>query len=265
MGNFNALVTCLSSAISPRSYLSGLTLSTPGGSASFGVAVGVATSDDTTTFLKLASPLSKNTGAWAVGSAAGSLDTGTIANNTWYHVFLIERIDTGVVDVLTSLSAAAPTLPANYTKQRRVGSMKTDGSAHWLLFTQVGDEFIWSANVVELGAAPITNASGNTVALGGVPTGVQVNVLFHGAINPSTSANGVLFTSLDEADVAVLGGTGSRNASLWAQAPNQFLAGDFNKRTTTSAQIRWRAYGVAGVPDMSIYTYGWIDHRGRDQ
>ena len=135
MQNLNALATCINNAnnASPlRGYLSGLTLSTVGSSINFGVAAGVATSDDTTTSMKLATSLSKSTAAWAVGSGVGALDTGTIANSTWYHVFLIERTDTGVVDVLVSLSATTPTLPASYTKQRRIGSMKTNkiGRAH---------------------------------------------------------------------------------------------------------------------------------------
>ena len=59
------------------------------------------------------------------------MDTGSVANNTWYHVHLIKRPVTGVVDVLFSLSATAPTLPTSYTIFRRIGSMRTDGSARW--------------------------------------------------------------------------------------------------------------------------------------
>lgn len=41
--------------------------------------------------------------AWAVGTAAGMMDTGSIANGTW-HIHAIKRTDTGVVDVIASLS-----------------------------------------------------------------------------------------------------------------------------------------------------------------
>lgn len=37
----------------------------------------------------------------------GALDTGTIANNTWYHVWVIQHVDTGIVDVLISANATA--------------------------------------------------------------------------------------------------------------------------------------------------------------
>src|SRR5581483_3995366 len=79
----------------------------------------------------------------------GSLDTGSIANNTWYHAYLIERTDTGAVDVLVSLSASAPTMPASYTKKRRIGSMKTNGSGQWTAFTQNGDEFLWTTPIAD--------------------------------------------------------------------------------------------------------------------
>ena len=85
--------------------------------------------------------------AWAVGTNQGGLDgsesvPGTPDANTWYHLHVIKRTDTGIVDVLFSESATAPTLPTNYTKSRRVGSVLTDGSANILGFSQVGDDFL---------------------------------------------------------------------------------------------------------------------------
>src|SRR5437588_11928647 len=87
---------------------------------------------------------------------------------------MIERTDTGIVDVLISQSPTSPMLPANYTKKRRIGSMKSNGSSQWIKFTQVGDEFLWDAAVADvLGSATITTT--NTVyTLGSVPTGVSV-------------------------------------------------------------------------------------------
>lgn len=256
MGNFNALVTCLSSAISPRSYLSGLTLSTTGGSASFGVAVGVATSDDTTTFLKLATPLSKSMAAWAAGSAAGSLDTGSIANNTWYHVFLIGRTDTGAVDVLTSLSAAAPTLPANYTKQRRIGSMKTNGSGQWVQFTQLGDEFLWSVPTQDDASTVGTTAALVTL---NVPTGVQVSAMIFGLGTNSAAGTTWAITSPDQTDT--LPSTAFFSGIVGTASANMTYSQTV--RTNTSAQIRKRA--SAATTWIYVNTFGWIDRRGRDQ
>ncbi|CAN7548450.1 hypothetical protein LJR220_004951 [Bradyrhizobium sp. LjRoot220] len=177
MANFAAILTCLNNqppAGVPRSYLAGLTLSTAGGSSGFSVAAGVATSDDAATSMQLAASLSKSTAAWAVGTATGSFDgTGAApsASSNWYHVHLIKRTDTGVVDVLTSLSATTPTLPANYLKFRRIGSMKTNGSFQWIAFSQLGDTFLWGTPVNDYASTTSTAPSLKTLT---VPTGVKV-------------------------------------------------------------------------------------------
>ena len=59
MANLNAILACVNNQAAPRGYLSGLTLSTAGSSASFGIAAGVATSDDVTTSMKLATSSTK--------------------------------------------------------------------------------------------------------------------------------------------------------------------------------------------------------------
>lgn len=103
-----------------QGYVFGLTATTNGGSPSnnIDIAVGVAARYDSPyTLITLASAITKNTAnSWAVGTGNGSLDTGAIANSTYYG-YLIQRSDTGVVDVLTSLSSTAPTMPANYDRR----------------------------------------------------------------------------------------------------------------------------------------------------
>src|SRR4029453_16515286 len=81
--------------------------------------------------------------AWAVGSNAGGLDTGTKANNTWYHVWVIANSTSGVVDALLSINATTPTMPSGYDKKRRIGSIKTGSSGAIRAFDQLGDEFEW--------------------------------------------------------------------------------------------------------------------------
>jgi hypothetical protein len=259
MANFNAILTCLNNAAAPgaiRSYLSGLTLSTTGSSANFGVAVGVATSDDTTTSMKLSTSYAKTTSAWAVGSGSGSLDTGTIANNTWYHVFLIERTDTGVVDVLVSLSATTPTLPANYTKQRRIGSMKTNGSIQWILFSQNGDEFLWDVPTQE--NVGLNNTTAALTITTNVPTGIQVQALPILWFNPSAVLY-VFVSALDSADIlpSISNFTTVSLTGAAAQTP-------FAIRTSTAGQYRFRA-SAASTASLYTGTRGWIDRRGRDQ
>lgn len=77
--------------------------------------------------------------AWAAGTNAGGLDTGSVTTAEWYHLWAIKNPTSGVVDVLFSLSATAPTMPSGYTLKRRLGAVLTDGSANIVAFVQTGD------------------------------------------------------------------------------------------------------------------------------
>lgn len=251
-----AAVAAVASAPFPRSHLAGLTLSTAGSSSTFAIAVGSAADSTNVSVMALASSYSKTTSAWAVGSGNGALDTGSIANNTWYHVHLIKRVDTGVVDVLFSLSASAPTMPANYTLRRRIGSIRTNGSAQWVRFFQLGDEFLWDAVSPDASAA-VPGSSGSLIALF-VPTGVQVNALASALWFFSSAGNYLAITSPDVTSAAA----GAANATFYSNGGTTPSAGQINVRTNTSGQVRVRSEGAGGA--LYINTYGWIDRRGRD-
>lgn len=244
-----------------RGFISGLTLSTAGSSSTFSVSIGVAVDTARTDFMKLTSAYSKTTSAWAVGSTNGALDTGTIANSTWYHVYLIKRPDTGVVDVLISTSASSPTLPTNYTLSRRIGSMKTNGSAQWTRFYQNGDEFLWDAPVADASALAVTTSVSNITV--SVPTGITVNVIFQGDYTNTASAQQVvLFYSPVTSSQAP--GTPGGHWSIINQIANSFVANFFNNiRTNTSAQINAKS-GAAANNSLYVITHGWIDTRGRE-
>ena len=241
-----------------RGYLSGLVLSTAGASTTFSIAIGVAVDSTNVDFMKLTSAYTKTTSAWALGTAAGSLDTGAIAASTWYHAYLIKRPDTGVVDVLVSLSVSAPTLPTSYTLFRRIGSMKTNASSQWTKFVQLGDEFLWDALVADVSSTnPGTAAVTRTLT---VPTGIQV--LAH--IGVQSDTNGITdgrasISSLDKADEV------GYNAGLYngISTAQMIIPQAMIVRTNTSAQIRSRNGGSGASSILNISTFGWIDTRGR--
>ena len=128
-----------------RSYLAGLGLSnnatTP--NTKLDVAAGVCADS---TNAQMLSVTASTIDCGTVG--ANGLDAGTLANNTWYHVFAIGKTD-GTTALLASTSLGSPTLPAAYTLKRRIGSFKTDGSAHIVSFIQSGDEFLWVPPVAD--------------------------------------------------------------------------------------------------------------------
>jgi hypothetical protein len=87
-------------------------------------------------------------------SGLGGLDTGSVAANTWYSVWLIARTDTGVTGGLfsTSTTFGGLTLPASYDVGRRVGYVRTNGSSNITPFIQCAAEgparwwfFEWNA------------------------------------------------------------------------------------------------------------------------
>lgn len=241
-------------------YIGGLTLSNDGGTPNtvIDIAAGGASSDDATVYMPLSSAITKTTSAWAVGSGNGCLDTGTVANSTWYHIFLIERTDTGVVDALCSTSATSPTYPTGYTVKRRIGSIKTDGSANILAFTQVGSTFYWATPTVDLN----TSTLGTTAALEtlNVPPGVKVQPIC--SVTMSNASNSVLLTSPDQTDTAPTTAnpmTTQPGASLIEGAS---ITGVTNTAcpyllTNTSQQIRARA-SAAGTT-LSIILSGYVD------
>jgi len=241
-----------------RGWIAGLTLSTAGSSATFGVAIGEAADSTVSDLMQLASAYTKTTSAWTVGTGNGALDTGAIANTTWYHVYLIKRPDTGVVDLLISLSVTAPTLPANYTLFRRIGAMKTNASAQWTLFSQRGDEFIWSVPVNDISITLGTAAT--LCALLSVPLGVQVTALYHSQVNLAGGFGAALINSPDEA-VAVWN-VPAANVSFNAHASGTSAFFTGFTRTNTSQQVR--AVASAASTTFLITVYGWVDRRGRD-
>lgn len=115
----------------PRSYIQGLTYSNNVADATndIDIAIGCALDGTNVRMIVLGSAITKRLDAsWTVGNNQGGLDTGSIGNSD-YYMWLIERSDTGVVDVLFSLSATAPTMPTNYDYKRLIGWFKRESAA----------------------------------------------------------------------------------------------------------------------------------------
>lgn len=320
-----------------RSYLAGLTLSTPGASSVMAIASGVAADSTNSQMMALASPFTKTTGSWSAGTGNGALDTGTIANSTWYHWYLIKRPDTGAVDVLTSLdpgtsgtvtvtvaspavvswpahglsvgaavvfsttgalptglvagttyyvisagfgtnafevstspggaavgtsgtqsgthtATANPTLPANYTLFRRIGAGRTNASAQWAAFTQVGDTFYWASAVADVNGASLNTASAQ-YQLASLPQGINVTAIVD--FSYGGGGTGVLLI------YSPLQATGSASGGRWNMSVNATNGGmQAHIITDTAAHVNV-AVNFNCSP-FYIYTEGWVDRRGRD-
>lgn len=244
-----------------RGHLFGLTLSNNAGDATndIDVAAGEAASDDNPAYmLTLAASITKRLDAsWSVGTNQGGLDSGSIADDV-YHVFLIKRSDTGVVDVLFSASASAPTMPANYDQKRRIGAIIRSTSI--LAFTQRGDEFWLTTPVQDISVTE--DATANTRTLASVPDGIAVKAFLgvNGSDASSTTA-AVYVSALTSTDSAVTNALNTVGIATGGATSN-LVAGFAQVWTNTSAQIRTRA--DAASTGLSIQVYGWMDPRGRD-
>lgn len=259
-------VTSYAGSLAFRGYLAGLTMSTAGASTTMTVAAGVAMDSANVYLMQLAASIGKTTSSWVVGTGNGGLDTGAIANSTWYHFYLIRRTDTGVVDVIFSTSASSPTMPTNYTQYRRIGSGRTNGSGQWTLFQQVGDEFIWDAAVIDADVVnPGTSAVSRTLT---VPTGVSLDALLFVGGYYASNAFTILVSPLSVSDQAPQAiGTAALSGFSSSSAMNSVAGWNFSPltvRVNTSAQVRTRISSSGASDRLGLITRGWIDSRGRD-
>lgn len=251
-------------------FIGGLTLSNDGGTPNsiLDIAAGTAMDSTNAQLITIGTFTKSTAGAWTSGTGNNGMGNGlTIANATWYHVML--AYNGGTPDIWFDTSATGVNKPAGISGSlyRRIGSFKTNGSAQILTFSQINNDFIWGAVVLE---ANINNTTAPAIAtlvtLGGVPTGVKVVAKFRFALIPgaaSTSAT-VLFQSPDETS-AVAGGTAG-NADAFANAVSGVnFQGNLMARTDTSARLRWSGTSSnATLPNAYADTYGWTDWRGQN-
>lgn len=255
--------TCTVSAPLPG-YLNGLNL-TYASTTAIVVATGYTTDSTNVSLMNLASATTKGSGAWAVGSGNGCLDTGTISGLATYHIFVIQRSDTGVVDVLCSGSLGSPSMPANYNRKRRIASLKTNVSAQWVQFVQNGDIFTWNVPFLDVQATnPGTSAVTRTLT---VPASIKLRAMLSagfsnggiGADNPGA----IFLSDLDIADTAPSQAAGTANIMNYGTVNSTSQA---SMQTTevvvnTSAQIRSRLQISGSNTVLYIATLGWIDTR----
>ena len=241
-----------------RGHLFGLILSNNGTDANhdIDIATGEARSSDNAADMTLSSGLTKQIdAAWAAGTNAGGLDTGSVAANTFYYLWLIKNSSTGAIDVLFSASASAPTMPTGYDLKRRIGAVRTDGSANIRPFTQVANDpdlFLLTTPVLDVSSAAIGTTS-TAVTLTSVPPSMIAIMRAHFShsgtasllLRPSSEANQAPSTTVSP--LLTMRGT---DAEAHLEIP-----------VDGSSQIAARASTTLDA--VHIATRGWRDGRGR--
>ena len=226
------------------------------------VAAGEARDEANTGDMILASAITKRLDAgWAVGTNQGGINTGSVADSTWYEVILIKRTDTGVVDVMFSTTANRATLPANYTLSRRIGWIRTQAAAAGIKqFTQVEDYFTWTTQVNDVAASKTTSATAATLT---APPNTIARFRATADMSTSVNANSVIvFSEIVEGDVTPAVTTGIGSLGYWDLATG-VSAGHFELRVSSTSTIEHDASVAVGAFDIS--TFGYIDRRCRLQ
>lgn len=240
-----------------KGHIFGLPMSRNGSdSQNLDVAAGEASSDASAPALMvLAAAITKRLDAtWSVGTGNGMLDTGAIASNTTYHIFLIQRSDTGVEDILASTSPTAPTMPTNYDHKRRIGSVITDGSSLIKAFYQVGGWFYYIAPEMAWGAEGI----GTTAELLTAPVPVGIKVMLE-VFAQVTGASTDGYLAMCDPD--------NGNADIFDAVISYNAAGDAGRgagvvRCWTDSLARVSVYSNNPATMGNSFIRGWFDARG---
>lgn len=246
----------------PRGHLKGMSIANNATDAANDIDISGGECRDSTNSvdIKLLAGITKQLDAvWAIGNNAGGLDTGTVANIP-YHLFVIRRADTGIVDALFSASATAPTLPANYTHFRRIASIRRLASAN-VAFGQYGDYFHLAAAAIDMNTAV---AQSKFLLALSVPSGIIVR--------PMVVYHVIIATASQDAYIVINNASGAVQNTVVIICRARVLVGDVSYGycdsifTNTSNQIylTLTISGGGSIIEGQAITSGWIDRRGQD-
>lgn len=195
----------------------------------------------------------------ASSGVANGLDTGALAINTWYSVWVIWNGTTQAG--LLSLSTTAPALPSGYTHKARVGWIRTDssGNKYPLGFTQRGKSVVWLIGSGNL-ATPMQMSSGAVgVASGSSYTGVAV--AWTNYAPPTAAKIRIGLTSTSSALLCASAnpnrsGAASVNPPELGYSYASFPAFTYGDLMIESPNIYWASSAVSGY----LLSGGWEDN-----
>jgi len=187
----------------------------------------------------------------ATVNGANGLDTGDLANNTWYYVFLIgSSLNEKPAAAILSASAT-PLMPMGYDSYRRIGFALTDGSAEFLSFDVYGNgnarQYYWDAVATELSAGAATSFTDVDLTSSVAPTSTLAYLNWK--FSPQAAGN--------LANLRKNGSSSTANIQITGSVAAEPNAG-FLAMNTDSAQII--EYKVANASDaLTLYCYGFED------
>ena len=190
--------------------------------------------------------------SWVQGSYEGGLDTGVVAPDTWYHLFVICDDEGSVFDFMFSLSLT-PAVSGQFTRWRRILSVRTDAFGSILPYTQTGDNVEWCLSKTDYSASPGAGAVLYTLT---VPSGVKTKPFVSAR---AYQGGGTLDAWVSSPDALYEQGE-LRTRINDSEAYNNF----FGTFLTTDTSSRIRVKTVAGAELLELVTQGWRDFRGQE-
>jgi hypothetical protein len=201
----------------------------------------------------------KTTASFSAGTGNGAMDTGSIAVSSAYHVFLIYNSTTEAVDILISLSATAPTMPAGFTHKRRLrNGFMTDASG----FIRQG---VWRADgsfQFKPGHAPTVASNRSLLNASllslGLPQGIKMKaralLTCTNAVDGGNPAFYYYFTDPD------LGAPAAAETASGYKPIGLFVGLVVEAWTNTSGQVyTYSTNGNDADNTMSVVLQGWTD------
>ena len=126
---------------------------------------------------------------WVAGTNQGGLFAGTVANNTWYHCFVIYNPTTSASDAGFDTSTIAANAPSGFTKYDYRCSVLTNGSGNIIAFRQDGKTITFSPVLVYTNTSVGTTFSTFTAI---APLGIRVKCLLSGVVDGGNGINGMI-------------------------------------------------------------------------
>ena len=221
----------------------------------------------TSAFLTLSAAITKQIDAtWAAGDDVGGLFSGTVANSTWYHVFLIRNPNTDTVDAGFDTSASAANAPSGYTQYRRLGSVLTDGSANITGFScremaGGGLQFLWDDPVSDL----ISHDGTRQLVTLNVPIDYVTEAFGPLVIRDTTPDTSRYFivtdSNVDDFAPSLAQGANIASINLATGQTATESSGWWQATTDTASRIATRSSASDGDFDPYVVLYGWMDAR----
>jgi hypothetical protein len=242
------------SGSSPAGYKNGfqLTNNATDSNNDIDFAPGYARNSANTADIILAAAITKRLdAAWSAGNNQGGLFSGSKANSTWYHCFVIRSADGSIIDAGFDTSITAANAPAGYT-YAYINSIRTDGSGNILGFINFGKKMYLKTPVKDVTATFTTTSTNYTLT---VPPGLNVLALM--TIQTGSTGTVAYVRNTAAADIALGGASQAAyvaGVGVETDTTLEYGASYYEVVTNQSSQVAVRTQQSGAC---SIVTLGW--------